>query len=386
MNDYTIAIDIGSQSVKMIVAENTIKNEKPQIIHAVESPMHGFRHGYISDNAVAVKSFNLAIKKFEKISKLKIEKAVFSIGGVGMSSQYVRTNIDITKKDHEITESHISELIEKSEHLFSQKYPNKKILHIIPIKYLVDSRDVLGTPIGMYGRNLEIKIIFITVLEHHYDAFTSLVDQSGIIIKDIVAAPLANAESSITYAQKSQGCISVNIGSETTSLATFENNLITSLKIVAIGSNNITNDIALGLQTSLVVAEDIKNLKNKEHPKRKVDEIIQARLADILEIIEKHLKSIKKNRLLPAGIIYSGGGAKLEFLLEYTKKFLRLPAQKATIVKYSKKTKRSTNLGEQFSVAYGLCLAGNKHKNKRAPLNLKKVKKVFSQLFNQIMP
>ncbi|MCD5390041.1 MAG: hypothetical protein LR005_01505 [Candidatus Pacebacteria bacterium] len=387
MNEYKIGIDIGSNAIKIVISENIKKTEKPHILHAIESPMHGFRHGYIVDANSALKSIKFAIAKTEKISKLKIDRALFSIGGIGLSSQFVKTNINITNKDGEVNDYNIDELVQKSEYLFSQKYPNKKILHIIPVKYLVDGRDVLGSPIGMYGKKLEAKIIFVTILEHHYDAFISLIEQTGITIQeDLIASPLADAEASANYAQKSQGCIIVNIGSETTSLATFENNTLTSLHIKSIGSNSITNDIALGLQIPLETAENVKKLKNKDYSKKKVEEIIQARLIDILEIIESHLKSIHKNRLLPAGIIFSGAGSKIEFLNDYTKKYLRLPTQNVSIVKYSKKTKRSSSIGEQFSIAYGLSFVKNVSFLKKSKLNMKKVKKMFSKFFNQIMP
>lgn len=386
MNEHKIGIDIGSKTIKIVISENIKKTEKPLILHAIESPMHGFRHGYVVDAHSALKSIKSAILKIEKVSKLKVEKAVFSIGGIGLSSQLIKVNINITDKEGEVNNYHIDELAQKSEYLFSQKYPNKKILHIIPVKYLVDNKDVLGSPIGMYGKKLEAKIIFVTILEHHYDAFVSLIEQTGIGIQDLIAAPLADAGASANYTQKSEGCIVINIGSETTSLATFENNTLISLEIKTIGSNNITNDIALGLQIPLETAEDIKTLKNKDYPKRKVEEIIQARLVDILEVIETHLKSIKKNRLLPAGIIYSGAGSKIEHLNDYTKKYLRLPTQNTSIVKYSKKTKRTSNIGEQFSIAYGLSFAKNISYSKKTKLNIKKIKKVFLKLFNQIMP
>ncbi len=381
-NEYVTGIDIGTHAIKIVVTESS-QNNRPHILHAISSLSHGFRHGYMSDFEMAQKSLALAIKKVEKITKQKIEEAYFSISGMGLSSRYVKTEISV----NEITERDIHELIEKAERLFTQKYPNKKILHIIPIKFLVDGREVLGSPVGMYGQTLSAKIIFITILEHHYDAFLSLIKTTSIDIRDIIASPLADAEASLSYNQKAQGCILANIGSETTSLSTFENGVITSLKISQIGSNDITNDLALGLQTSLETADEVKLKKNKDFPKRKIDDIIQARIADILEIGMKHLKALKKNRLLPAGIIFSGGGSKIEFIEAYARKMIHLPAERVNIYKYSKKTKRNTNIGPEFSVAYGLCFTGRRNSYHRTTkFNWKKVKRFFSNMIEQIMP
>ena len=386
-NKYTTGIDIGTHSIKIVTTEERTNNHNPRIVHALESPSHGFRNGYVTDIDAASNSLFQALKKNELHTKAKIDEVRVSISGAGLSSQYIKTSIDISKKDNEITESHIDQIIQKAETLFSQKYPNKKILHIVPTDYYVDGRSVLGNPIGIYGYTLEVKIIIITIFEHHYDAFIMLAERNNITIQEMIAAPLADAEISASYRQKSQGCIIVNIGSETTSLVTFENGTVSSLKIIPIGSNDITNDIALGLQTSLDIAEDVKIQKNKNYPKNKTEEIVHARVTDILEFIERHLESIKKNRLLPAGIIFSGGGSRLEFLEDYAKKILQLPAEKISIYRVSKKTKRNVNIGPQYSVAYGLCFMGDGHQTfKKNILNFKKMKKNILNLLNQIMP
>jgi cell division protein FtsA len=387
IDEFITGIDIGTSDIKILITEKPTQNEKPLILHAISSPSHGFRHGYVTDADLALKSLHNAIKKIEKKSRKKIQSAKFSISGIGLSSQLVRTKISISRKNSEITQSDIDDVLEKSERLFSEKYQNKKILHIIPIKYSVEGRDVLGSPVGIYGSELEAKIIFVTILEHHYDAFEHLIKNLNINIEDIMAGPIADAKNAAMYQQKSQGCIVANIGSETTSFITFENGNITSLKIEKIGSNDITNDLALGLQTSLHEAENIKKMKNQNFPKRKVEEIIYARISDILELAERHLQSIKKNRLLPAGIIFSGGGSRIEFLEEYAKKYLHLPAEKAMVSKYNKKTKRNTDLGPEFSTAYGLCYGNEEYQLSRKKIfNLKNIKKVIINIFNQIMP
>jgi len=386
-NEPYIGIDIGTQSLKLVITEAVHTNQVPKILHAIESPSHGFRHGYIVDQEKANESLGLLLEKVSREYREKITKARFAIGGIGLCSQYVRTSIDISQKNNEISEKHVEEVIQKSEDLFINKYPNKKILHIIPVKYRVDGRDVLGTPIGMYGNTIEIKVIFITILEHHYDAFISMIERHNLGIVDIIASPIADAAASTNYKQKTQGCIIANIGAETTSISTFENNIITSLDVLAIGSNDITNDIALGLQIPLENADEIKRGKKNDQPKRKTEEIIYARIADILELTDRHLTKIKKNRLLPAGVIFTGGGSHLDHLELYAKQELKLPAELASLMKISKKTKRQVRIPNQFSIAYGLCVSERGHQHSRKnPLSFKNIKKSFAYWLNQIMP
>lgn len=385
--EYTIGIDIGTSSIKIIVAEPTSGNEPPKILSNIEYPTQGFRNGYVNDLEHVTQSLGKALRKTESIIHGKVKRASFSIGGVGLSSQYVKTSLDIDNKSGEVSDRDVGELIRKSEELFTQKYPNKKILHIIPIKFSVNSRDVLGTPVGMYGNHLEVKIIFITILEHHYEAYISAIEKNNIEIKDeIIASPIADAAISLSYKQKIQGALLLNIGSETTSLATFENGNITSLEVFPIGSSDISNDLALGLQVDLEVAEDIKLQKNKEYPKRKVDEIIDARIADILEIAEKHLIKIKKNRMLPAGIIFSGAGSRVEGIQNHAKNILKLPASSVEILKQSKKTKRNTDIGPTFAVAYGLLLVDMRPHQSKKSFSLKHLKKNIRYWFDQLNP
>ena len=385
--EHTIGIDIGTSSIKLVITESTHQQELPKILHTIEVSSHGFRHGYIVDPEKASESFALLIAKAEKEYKQKITKARFSIGGVGLCSQYVRTSIESPKKHGEISEKHVDEVLQKSEDLFVTKYPNKKILHIIPVKYRVDGKDVLGTPIGMYGNSIEAKVIFITILEHHYDALISLVEKHAIGILDIIASPIADGAASISYKQRTQGCMVANIGAETTSIATFENGIITSLDVLAIGVNDITNDIALGLQLPLDVADEITHGINNEYPKRKVEEIIHARIADILELITRHLQKIKKNRLLPAGIVFTGGGSHIEYLNDYAKQELKLPSGLVNMQRSSRKTKRIVRVPNQFSIAYGLCVSERGHQRfTHTGVSLKNIKRSVNHILNQIMP
>ena len=387
-NNHLVGIDIGTHSIKMVITDVTYKL-RPQIIHAIEITSHGFRYGYVVDKEKAINSLALLLEKAKKEYPEKITKAYFSIAGIGLSSQYVRTSIENIKETSEITDHHVYEVIQKSEDLFVAKYPNKKILHIIPVKYRVDERDVLGTPIGMYGTDLEVKVIFITIPEHHYNAFLSVIEKNNIQIIDIIAGPLADVTGSTSYKQQNQGCVLVNIGSDTTSISTFENNIITSLAILSIGSNDITNDIALGLQIALKTADAIKYGENSNYPKRKIEEIIAARIFDILELVEQHLQKMRKNRLLPAGIIFTGGGSHIEHINDYAKKELKLPSEIVNISYLSKKTKRNINkISNQFSIAYGLlCMSENEYKKPSSQIfSFKKMRQFIIDLFRQITP
>ena len=279
------------------------------------------------------------------------------------------------------------ETYEKSNTQSLEKYPNKKILNAIPLKYIVDGRDMLGSRKGRFGEKLELKILFVTIPENHYEAYMEVFQKAGIPIAGITVAPLADAEAALSYKDKTQGSLIINIGAETTSLSTFENNSLTSLKVLPIGSEDINNDIALGLQVSLEDAENIKCGKKHDLSQKKVDEVINARITDILELAERHLISIKKNRLFPAGVVLTGGGSALPDLATQTGNYLKLPARTLQLQKVSKKTGRDQAIGSQFSVSYGLCLGDiEPEKKKRRSLSLGSIGDSLKKMIDQITP
>jgi cell division ATPase FtsA len=158
------------------------------------------------------------------------------------------------------------------------------------------------------------------------------VEAAGVAVADVVASPLAASTAILTRAQKAAGVVLANIGSETVSIAVFENGSPISIEVFPVGSMNVTNDIALGLRIPLEEAEGVKRgaIIGTSFPQKKLDEIIEARLCDIFESIENNLKKIKRAELLPAGLVFVGGGANVPKLEELAKSILKLPSQIGT--------------------------------------------------------
>ena len=157
--------------------------------------------------------------------------------------------------------------------------------------------------------------------------------------------------------QKNAGCALVDIGAETTSVAVFEEGNIISLTVIPMGATHVTNDIALGLQIPLEDAERVKTGHIiGDFPKKQLDEIIEARLIDIFELVRRHLKKIHRDRLLPAGIVVIGGGSRSKNIDEIAKKILKLPVRIGTPKMFS--DNKSSSNDSSWAGAYGLCLLG----------------------------
>lgn len=355
----TVGIDIGTYQIKVVVSELLKERSHPHVIGMGFAESRGLRHGYIINIADATKSIKQALDQAERTSKIKIKRAFIAIGGIGLSSIVSQASIATTKADSEISELDTKRALEASE----QEIPNslivnRKVLHVVPVQYKVDGKLVLGRPNGLKGAKLEAKVLFITCLTQHLSDLIRAVEDAGVEVEDVLASPIAASVVTLSKQQKIAGCVLANIGSETVSIVVFENNMPVSLEVFPIGSTDITNDIALVLKISLEEAERLKlgNLAEDQYPRKKLEEIIFARLSDIFELIEAHLKKIGRNGLLPAGIIITGGGSGLTTIEDLAKVALKLPSRIGSV-------SFGARLGDHikdatWSVAYGLCIVG----------------------------
>ena len=254
-----VGIDIGTYQIKVVIAEAGVPRDTPRILGVGVADTKGLRHGYIMHPNEAIESIRGAIVQAEETSGHKITKAFVSIGGIGLSHIISTGSVSITRADAEITDLDIKKVIELSQQDIPQSLSiNKKIIHAIPLAYKIDSKPVLGRPVGMKGVKLEVRTLSVTCLEHHLNELIQVIEELGIEVSDVMASPFASSLVMLNKTQKIAGCVLANIGSDTVSIVIYENNMPISLEVFPIGSNDITNDIALGLKVSLEEAENIK--------------------------------------------------------------------------------------------------------------------------------
>lgn len=326
IRNISVGIDIGTFTTRVVVGEFLKGEKNPKIIGVGESETRGMRHGYIVNIPDAVSSLKKAISSAEKTSEIKIRRAFVSIGGTTLRSEIGNGSAIISKADSEVTNLDVNKALEESEANLS--LGNKKVIYVSPISFRLDGKEVLGRPEGMRGNKLEIKAVFITSSTKHWEDLMEVITGSGVEPIDIIPSVLAGSNIVISSRQKMVGTALIDIGAETVSFGVFENESLISLHTFSIGSADITNDIALGLKIPLEKAESFKLTNNgEEYSKKKLDEIVEARLTDIFELIENHLKKIKRNELLPAGVVFIGGGANVSGLDTLSKNVLKLPSR-----------------------------------------------------------
>ena len=361
----SVGIDIGSYQIKVVVAQTVGEKEGahgktfPKVIGLGYAESRGLRNGYITNQEEVVESLRSAIAQAEKAAGIKIKKAFVSMGGIGLAGITANGTVIISRADSEITDLDIEKVVNASQAEIPKSFSlNRRIIHTVPVQFKVDGHQVYGKPVGMKGTKLEAKVLFIICHEHHFNELIETLGEVGVAVEDVIGSPIAASLVTLSKTQKIAGCVLANIGSETVSIAVFENNIPVSVEVFPLGGNDITNDIALGFKIPLEEAEHLKHgtIVGVTYPRKKLDEIISARLSDIFDLIEAHLKKIGRNGLLPAGIVITGGSSGIETIEDLAKVALRVPARIAGI-----------NLGEgnksqikdaSWSVALGLCILG----------------------------
>lgn len=345
-------LDVGSTTIRMAVGQLVSQDEmgsnfELQILGAAEVPSEGINRGTINSIEDLVSSVSACLERTERMVGLPIDSVWTGISGLHIISQPSKGVVAVSKADSEITSEDVTRALEAARTISTPL--NYDVLHILPKSFGVDGQTGIKDPVGMTGIRLEVDAQIILSSSSQVKNLTKAIYRAGLEIDDLVLSILATGEAVLTSKQKELGVLVVDLGGSTTSLAVFEGGDIIHTAVLPIGSEHITNDIAIGLRTSIDVAEqaklkygdcfsenvskkdeiDLMELGGAEHEmvKRKyLSEIIEARTEEIIFKIDQELRKINRSGLLPAGVVFTGGGAKLPGLVEMAKKHLRLPA------------------------------------------------------------
>ncbi|MCA9376119.1 MAG: cell division protein FtsA [Candidatus Doudnabacteria bacterium] len=382
-NDIIVGIDVGSGTIRAVVGRAQEDEEGVRSLHVIgvgEATSGGMRRGVIVDIEEAVSAISEALEKAERTSGMPIERAFVSASGTHIQSQTSKGVIAVSRADNEIAEDDVQRVVDAASTVSVP--PNQEILHVVPQSYSVDTQENVKDPVGMSGIRLEVEATIISGSSAYVKNLTKCVQRAGVEIEGIVIAPMAASMSVLTKRQKELGVALVDVGAGTTSLIVFEEGDMLHSAILPVGSGHITNDLAIGLRTSVDVADKVKLKHGSADPKefkdgqtvdlrklggdedgvvsrKEIAEIIEARLSELFDLVGAELKEINRQGQLPGGIVLVGGGAKLPGLVDVAKDRLKLPAQIGF-------PERLPGLNEalddpSFAVAQGLVLWGYKH-------------------------
>jgi cell division protein FtsA len=350
MQRTIVGIDVGTTKVCTVVAQ--IDNGgRTNILGVGLTPSKGLDKGVVVNIDDAVNAIATSVEKAERLSGYRIGTAFVGVAGRHISSLNSRGVVAVQRPDHEITRADVARAVESAQAVAIPT--QREIIHVIPRAYVVDGHEGIRDPIGMSGFRLEVETHIVTGEVMAIQNLIKSVQKSGIEIDDLVLQPLASGEAVLTAEDKDRGVMLVDIGGGTTDVAIFIQGGVWHTSVIPVGGNHFTNDIVYVLHTPHNTAEYLKikygnaiaipaeesavdetieadtlNLGEKQKISRQLlNEIIQARAEQVVEMIYNEIKRSGYEGMLPAGIVLTGGTAQLPGFDELVREMLGVPCR-----------------------------------------------------------
>ncbi|MDP9212311.1 MAG: cell division protein FtsA [bacterium] len=343
-----VGLDIGTEFIRVTIGQIAGEEPDPSIIGVGVAPAAGLRRGNVIDVEETVKAIAAAVEEAERTSGASVGSAFVNISGSHIESQNSRGVVAVSRADSEVGAEDVSRAVEAAKAVAVPA--NKEIIHVIPREYIVDGQEGIKDPVGMNGIRLEVEAHVISAATPQIKNLGKCVYQAGIEVESMVLSGLAAAQGVLSKRQKELGVALLDIGAGVSDLAIFEEGDVYGSAVIPIGGSHVSNDLAIGLKTDTDIAERVKleyghalpkDVRGKETvdigalahgdenkvAKKLIAEIVEARVTEILNHVQKELKALDRNGKLPAGIVLTGGGAKLPGVVDLAKDHLGLPAQ-----------------------------------------------------------
>jgi cell division protein FtsA len=343
-NRYFVGLDIGTTNVRCVIGQLNEQDIAPTIIGTGVALNLGVRKGAVANIQDTVNAIDAAIEIAERMAGYEVKGATININGshiVGMNSKGV---IAISSNTREISEDDLARVEEAA--TVVQLPANREIIQVFARDYRLDGQENIKDPVGMTGVRLEVDAHVVTAATPALRNLEKAMDGAGTATHYRLLGGLAAAEAVINREQRENGVVVVDYGASTTNIAVFDEGDVEHVAVIPVGSHNITNDLAIGLRTELDVAEQVKlayggrddktkgktlsvklNNETFTFDRKQVRHIIESRLDETFELVDKELIKISRSGNLPGGAVLVGGGSNLTGVDEFVRSRLRLPAR-----------------------------------------------------------
>ncbi|MGA7616339.1 MAG: cell division protein FtsA [Thermoanaerobaculia bacterium] len=381
-DNYTVALDIGTSKVCVLVGEVSDRG-RLEIIGKGTAPMRGTRRGNIINLDQAVEAVKRAVDEAEVMAGLQIESASVGIAGDHIRSVNSRGVVAVMGKQKEIGREDIDRVIEAAK---SINIPNElEILHVIPREFVVDGQDGIPDPLGMTGSRLEAKVHIVTGARTHNQNVLACVNRAGIAVTELVLEQLAAAESVLTPDEREMGVLLMDLGGGTTDYAVFLEGNVIHTNVLPVGAGHFTSDISVVLRTPMDDAERIKkrhgcalgSLVAEDDPievptvggrapkivtRRELTNILEPRAAEIAKLVYRDLEKVGLEKEIRSGVVLVGGGAEMDGVVEIIEQIFDQSARKGAPVGLGGLS--DTVNGPEWAAAAGLLLWGHRYRSR----------------------
>lgn len=348
-------LELGSSKIATLIAqvqtdpatfESTIN-----IVGVSSVESKGVKKGQIVDIEDAVDATISSVEAAERMAGYNLDAAYLTLGGAHVSSQNSHGVVAVSDPDGEVSPDDVERVIEAASAISLPS--SREVLHVLPKEYVVDGESGVKDPVGMSGVRLEVETHLVTASQAAVKNLRKAVNEVGIQIEGLVFTGLASAEAVLTETEKELGCVLVDIGGGTTSVAAFIDGALSYSSVIPIGGKNVTNDLAIGLRVSLDAAEKIKVAISNEEKKGKgkdgedemnlerlgvsevkkiskktlTEGIIRPRLNEIFTMVRLDLEKAGLANRIPSGVVITGGAADTAGIVDSAKRMMSLPVR-----------------------------------------------------------
>jgi cell division protein FtsA len=371
------AIDVGTTKVCTVVAN--VEEDNIRVIGVGITPTSGLHKGLVVNINDAKESIKQSVKEAERTCGYKVESAYIGVTGRHVSSLNSRAVVAITRGDKMVRSEDLKRVLTSARGI--KLTPDRKLLHVIPRAYAVDGQTGVKNPVGMHGFRLDVETHIITAAVTSVQNLIKCVRGIGIDIEELVLEPLASAEAVLTPDERQVGVMLADIGGGTTDIAIFREGSIWHTAVLPVAGYQITRDIAIGLGLPFEVAEEMKkkygsvtpvyetkkgdNLMTNGHgvSHRDLCEIIRARVEELLRLILLEMPSSEYEKLVPDGIVLTGGSSNLAGIEALGRNTLQLPVRVG--IPSNVHGIADTLHDPAYATGVGLLLWGAKHRGKK---------------------
>jgi len=342
--ELIVGLDIGTTKICAVVGE--VSGDGINIIGIGTHPSVGLRKGVVVNIEATVESIQKAVEEAELMAGCEISSVYAGIAGghiTGFNSHGI-----IAVKGNEITQGDVDRVIEAARAVAIPM--DREVIHVLPQEFIVDDESGIQNPVGMTGVRLETKIHIVTGAVASAHNIVKCTNKAGLDVCDIVLESLASGESVLTKEEKEQGVALLDLGGGTSDLAIFSKNNIRHTFVLALGGNNLTNDISIGLRAPTAEAEKIKKKfgtclssqiaaddtievpgmggrKSRKLPRQILGEILEPRMEEMFTLIKREIVRAEMESVINSGIVVTGGTALLDGVIDVAESVLNVPAR-----------------------------------------------------------
>lgn len=343
--NLVVGLDIGTSKVVAIVGEVTPENTV-EVIGVGSHPSKGLKRGVVVNIESTVQSIQHALQEAELMAGCEIHSAYTGIAGSHIRS--LNSHGIVAIRDNEVTAADVDRVIDAAKAVAIPA--DQKIIHILPQEFIIDNQDGIREPVGMSGVRLEAKVHMVSGAVSAAQNIIKCVRQCGLDVSDIILEQLASSHSVLTEDEKELGVCLIDIGGGTTDVAIFTDGAIRHTAVIPIAGDQVTNDIAVALRTPTQAAEEIKLKYARaltpaseahemidvpavgEQPSRQISmkalsEVVEARYEELFTLIQAELRRSGFADLIAAGIVLTGGAAKVAGIVDLAESVFRMPVR-----------------------------------------------------------